>query len=329
MAIFSAMRRIKPLFYLGLLSFLSLDCVETVISVRLLPDGHYTLRFQSKGDSTDVFDDDFPHPLSDDWTRSVQQQENDGNKVWTLNTHGLFSGSIAFPQGSNSAIDLNHSINVTKTDGWIATHYKLEYRFRGREAFKKYPQFAKQIRGVSSDSTQWISEVLTFIVSAGMDDLQLSVQQAIDPDLAERIKNHIQGYFIHIKEKELFDELSRDFLRNAFGPFLNQLPQDYVESVKGAMAPYEQEWRIPSGLADDNIRLYAFLPGVITTHNADAISGDTLKWKFGLEQFLNDDYNIRAASIVYSPRQIQAVILGLTALFLLFLWIIFKTRNKQ
>lgn len=323
------MQPVKHLFYLGFLSLFGLQCVETIVTIRVLPDGNYTMRFHSRGDSTDVFDDDFPHPVDDNWSRAFHKNEGEDNETWTLTTHGLFSGKMSFPEKPDSVVHFIHNLDVTKTDGWIATHYKVDYRFRGREAFKKYPEFAQQILGVSSDSTLWISEVLTYIVSKGMNDLQAAGEHTIDPDLAERIKNHMKGYFSHIKEKELFDELNQDFLRKALSPFLKKVPSGYIEKLANTMSPYEEELRITSGLADDKIHLALFLPGAITSHNADNISDDTLKWEFGLEDFINDDYKIRAASIVYSPRQIQAVILGVTGLFLLVLWILFKSRNKK
>jgi hypothetical protein len=301
--------------------------VVTTITIRVLPDGHYTMRFHSRGDSADVFNEDFPHPATGEWSQS--SVEDDEDDTWIQITHGLFSGKIEFPINSTSSIPLRHVLTVDKTDGWIATHYKLEYQFQGREAFRKYPEFARQITGVSSDSTQWISEALTYIVSQGMEDIQTAQKFSIDPDLAERIQNHMRGYFSRIKEKDLFEELNQDFLRKAFSPFIRDVPHNYIQHLSEAMTPYEEELRITSGLTDDEIRLHVFLPGAVTSHNADSILGDTLQWTFGLEDFLNDDYKIRAASIVYSPRQIQAVILGITVLVLLILWITFKSRNRH
>ena len=286
------------------------------------------MRFHSRCDSADVFNEDFPHPATGEWTQSSVKIDEDDN-AWTQTTHGLFSGEIGFPENSASSIPLRHFLSVDKTDGWIATHYKLDYRFQGREAFRKYPEFARQITGVSSDSTQWISEALTYIVSQGMEDIQTAQKNAIDPDLVERIQNHMRGYFSRIKEKDLFEELNQDFLQKAFSPFIGDVPKTYIQHLAEAMAPYEEELRITSGLTDDEIRLHVFLPGAITSHNADSILGDTLQWTFGLEEILNDDYKIRAASIVYSPRQIQAVILGITALILLVLWIAFKSRKRH
>ncbi len=303
--------------------------METTITIRVLPDAHYTMRFHSRGDSSDIFNDDFPHPVGENWSQSSMKEENGENDTWIQITHGLLSGIQEFPSVIKSFIPLNHTIQVEKTDGWIATQYKVDYIFSGRKAFQKYPEFAKQITGVFSDSTQWISEVLTYIVSRGMETLQLHEDTAIDPDLVERLQNHMRGYFTHIKEKDLFEELDQDFLRKAFSPFIGDISQNYLQSLSKAMAPFEKGLRVTSGLSDDGIKLHVFLPGLLTTHNADSVLGDTLQWSFGLDAFLNDDYRIQAKSIVYSQRQIQAVILGITVLVLLIIWIIFKSKNRD
>ena len=52
----------KRLFsFIFLLVIFAPSCVEHFISVNVQPDGSYILEFISRGDSTDLFDDDFPH----------------------------------------------------------------------------------------------------------------------------------------------------------------------------------------------------------------------------------------------------------------------------
>ena len=47
-------------------------CVEHFILINVQPGGGYTLEFISRGDSTDVFNDDFSHPTAGKrWTQHV------------------------------------------------------------------------------------------------------------------------------------------------------------------------------------------------------------------------------------------------------------------
>ena len=39
-----------------------LNCVETLITVNVFPDGAYHMKFHSEGDKKDIFDQDFPLP---------------------------------------------------------------------------------------------------------------------------------------------------------------------------------------------------------------------------------------------------------------------------
>jgi hypothetical protein len=69
------------------------------------------------------------------------------------------------------------------------------------------------------------------------------------------------------------------------------------------------------------------MPGAVTSTNADTIKNDTLMWSFGLQQYINDDYVIEAASIVYSPQRIQIAILIFAVLVLAILYLAYKRRN--
>jgi hypothetical protein len=52
-----------------------------------------------------------------------------------------------------------------------------------------------------------------------------------------------------------------------------------------------------------------------------------LKWTFGLQQYVNDDYVIAAASVVYSSQRIQVAVLCTAGLFLIILYLVYKRRR--
>ena len=53
------------LFILTLFLTINLSCVENTITIHILPDGQTFLQIVSTGDSTDIIDDDFEHPVYD------------------------------------------------------------------------------------------------------------------------------------------------------------------------------------------------------------------------------------------------------------------------
>ena len=60
------------------------SCVEHLVTVRVLPDGRYTMKFVTKGDSTDVFNDDFPHPFGNPWTTQIATEIKDEETAWII-----------------------------------------------------------------------------------------------------------------------------------------------------------------------------------------------------------------------------------------------------
>jgi hypothetical protein len=52
------------------------------------------------------------------------------------------------------------------------------------------------------------------------------------------------------------------------------------------------------------------MPGDVTRHNANTISGDTLIWNFNLSDFTEKDYTITASSrVIYKNRIIICLII--------------------
>ena len=91
------------------------SCVEHLVTVRVLPDGRYTMKFVTKGDSTDVFNDDFPHPFGSTWTTHIETEIKDEETTWIMETSGLLSGPVAFAASENLPVQLAHPIDVKRT----------------------------------------------------------------------------------------------------------------------------------------------------------------------------------------------------------------------
>ena len=76
-----------------LIALISLSCVENVISIRIHPDGQSVFRFYSYGDSLDIFDNDFIHPLTT-ITQKPRRILDSDNGNWEQTTEMILEDSI-------------------------------------------------------------------------------------------------------------------------------------------------------------------------------------------------------------------------------------------
>ena len=325
----AAIMKRKRIILILLIGLVFPSCVEHLVTIRVLPDGRYTMKFVTKGDSTDVFDDDFPHPFGSNWTTHIETETKDEETTWMMETSGLLSGPVAFSAGENSPVQLAHPIDVKRTAGWIGTRYSVIQFFKGREVFRKYPKFGDSLGNSEGDSTEWVGEALYYIGTAAINDLQEDSTTMLENILAERLENYIRGYVDRKNFTELYSigDKASLFVDDVLQPFLTQLPENYPAAYQNAVNHYSKEMHITGQLRDDQFKFQIFLPGIVISTNADSIAGDTLLWTFGLKDFLNDDYILEAQSIVYSKKRIQFLIIAVTLLVLIIAIILIKFKR--
>ena len=321
------MRKPKIIF-LFFIVFFSLRCVETLITVRVFPDGKYHMKYHTQGDRKDVFNQDFPIPMQSPWAAEIieKRKEGDDEPVHIINSEALLSGTTTFFSETDGPAPPRHPITVQKNDQLFSTRYTFRQLFQGRRVHQKYPLLAKAMQDAGEDSSDKIveTEIIMYCLQAGISDLQDRLP--IKDLLKERILNHFRGVF-HKAEEEgnlfgIMDKenkqdlfaLPMELIETNFRPFLADLPKNFTQECMDAMAPYIDEANVTVNLNDDTFKFVGILPGVITRTNADSIFNDTLLWIFNYEDFLNDDYIIEAASIIYHPKRIQiAIVIGALA----------------
>jgi len=304
-------------------------CVETLITVQVFPDGRYSMSFLTKGDSTDVFNHDFPHPSGTSWITKIEKELVEEDEIWIMKTNGIAEGALLFTSRDDSLTALQHPVQIQRTEGYFTIRYTLRNVFKGRNVYLKYPTFGKSLMESDNDSTRWRDEAFYYMCYKGINNLQSDPETIIDSDLSERVINHIHNTLVRVNHKKLFEELEdkQYFMDQMLRPFQNDLPIGYSTLLSNATDIYEEELRLTSELQDDQFQYWVFMPEVFTSTNADTISEDTLKWSFGINEYINDDYVIKAASIVYSSQHIQTAIL-FAAGFLLIIIYLFYRRGR-
>lgn len=305
------------------------SCVETIIYVQVHPNGRYNINFITKGDSTDVFNHDFPHPAGPVWITNVEKTPGEDDDIWVMKTSGMANGALLFTAREDSLTALQHPLQVERKEGYFTMRYTLRNVFKGRQVYRKYPAFGRSLQESDKDSTRWLDEALYYMCTAAISDLQNDPETSINSDLSERVLNHIHNTLARVSQKDLFEELvnKQNFIDQMLKPFNNDLPQGYGTLLNKSTDEYEEELRLTSNLQDDQFQYRVLMPGAVTSTNADTIINDTLMWSFGLQQYINDDYVIEAASIVYPPQRIQIAILISAVLVLVILYLAYKRRN--
>jgi len=309
--------------------FFTMGCVEHFIYVNVQPDGSYILEFISRGDSTDIFDDDFPHPTEGkNWAQHVWTERNEDDTTWIMETRGYLVTGDKFISSQESKGTLLHPIEIEIKKRWVSTLYTARHTFKGREIYRKYPRLAESLeKSAGSDSVEWFTEAFVYIISSSLKDMERQAGSELTPFVTERMTTHIRNYAARIKSKKLIDKISgehEDFLQTLFKPFSGELQKSFYEKLDKAMHPYKEELRITTGLQDDIFNFCLTMPGMVTRSNADTLEGDTLKWEFKLGDFAGDDFIMEAVSVIYKIKAIQriSVFIIIAGLLLwLFLWI--------
>ncbi|MDP6338842.1 MAG: hypothetical protein QF842_00750 [Candidatus Marinimicrobia bacterium] len=302
------------------------------------------MKFHMEGDKKDVFNNDFTVPMTSPWTAEIIEKGKEGSDepVHIINTEAVLNGVTVFHPSSEGPAPQRHPIAIEKKNGLFATTYLLSQIFEGRQVSQKYPLMIKSMQDTGDDSTEKIveTEIIMYCLRMGMDDLKNKLP--IEELLKERILNHFRGVFHKAEEegnlfgimnddkkedKTLF-VLPRELIETNFRPFLDALPDNFTKACMEAMSPYIDEANVTLGLNDDTFKFAGILPGMITHSNADSIKNDTLWWKFNYEDFINDDYVMEAASVVYYPKRIQAAIV-IGALVILVSLILTSRKRKK
>ncbi len=325
-------------------AFISFQCVETLITVRVFPDGKYLMQFRSEGDEKDIYDRDFPIPAGGKWASDIVQKGDpeSGETVHIISSQAILNGSTTFHDANKGPAPQRHPITVKKWSNFFSTQYSFNQIFKGRGIHNKYPLLAKSMSDTGKEglNEKVETEIIMYCLQMGLENLQ--DDHGLDDLLIERILNHFRGVFYKAEEEgNLFGVLNDSTARGNesfvlpaqlikinFRPFSKDLPAGFPELCMAAMMPFVQEANITVKLHDDSFKFAGILPGVITASNSDSVSNDTLWWTFGSDAFINDDYVIEAASIVYHPKRIQIAI-AIGALGILLGLVFISKRRKS
>ena len=100
-------------------------CVENIISINIHPDGEFYFNFHSRGDSLDIFDDDFTHPITTLYNRPQKELKEGGSNNWFQTTEVFLDDSVNIFQTARTP-----SLGYKYESHTQVSFFKTEYDFR-------------------------------------------------------------------------------------------------------------------------------------------------------------------------------------------------------
>ena len=301
------------------------SCVENKIFIQLYPDGQTYFKFESLGDSSDIFDKDFLHPHNfHGWKKSLSVIKEEDQKNWILTSEGLSSDTAILFYGEK-LIPLGYSFYRNTRKSYFSIEYSFTLIFYGRHIETEYPKLYEAILSEKPDSLYWLSEALTVLMHKGLNDIagdSLTPRKVI---WNQRLVNHLQNSFSRIKSINDFENIQKNriaFFTDLLKPF--KMDHEFASNLVDAMEIHENILESTLDLKDDSFEIKAILPGHTINTNADEIKEDTLIWKFGLDSLLRDTYVMDAKSIIYTTDRFRKTLISVGVLFLLLMVIIIK-----
>mgnify|MGYP000320635033 FL=1 len=316
----------KILFFLLVLILTS--CVENRIFIHLQPNGQTYFMFNSKGDSIDIYNQDFLHPQAlSQWVTSTKVIEIDNEKNWVMSTEGILKdSSILFFK--KDKLPLGYSFTRSTNKSWYKTEYEFSLSLGGRKIKNEFPKLYDAIKNEKTDSLYWLPEALTVLMQKGLNDISshsLSQKQKVRN---QRFVNHLRNSFARVttmKDLKLIQNNRVAYLTKLLKPF--DVEPNFPSELASAMLYHEKILQSTLDLNDDTFILKVIMPGKPIFTNAVEIIADTLIWNFGIDSLLSDSFKLNGKSVIYTTDRFQKTLISIGLLTLVFIGILIKRKN--
>ena len=307
-------------------------CVENLIHISVLPDGKFSIKYNSIGDKIDLENKDFVHPKNTEsikWATTMTSLDGKDrlskNLNWekeTISTEPI-NQKLSFADSQS----LIYSIDIDKKEYFFWDTYSFKSNVNSLAINKKYPSVIEYL-DIEADSLSWIVPAKKHIITKSLEDYDKKAQ--VNSIFKERINNQINSYFSYAKERDLIDKFdinSSIILKDALKPISKNLPRNFFKDMEIFVDKYESEFLKNTALMNDYFQFNINLPGIVRSNNAQSISDGLLVWSFDFDSIARDEFKMYANSIRINKFRIQ-LLLGLIIVgFLGILWN--KKINKK
>ena len=302
-----------------LVLILVFSCVEHKFSFTVSPDGSYKVEYKGHGDKNDLTDFDFPLPTSGKWTIN-STLENTEAESYDYTAHRLFKRNEYFPttfyNGDSIYFEslLKHPIKVKHYNWFFRESFSFDVEIGGRNVSSKYPKVEQFILDTENPPMGWLKEALVYLLTETLN--QAEMEWNTRPIIAAELLNWKNNELEILSDSTLLEEI--DYYKNIGLDIIMQpaSPNLYNE-MDSIFKSLEDELTITLDLIDDSFSFQLILPGILEYTNADSSASDTLFWSFELQDYMNENFVMRAnSSINYPGRQKAGLFIGFTTILI-------------
>ena len=307
-------------------------CVENLIHISVLPDGKFSIKYNSIGDKIDLENKDFVHPKNTEsikWVTTMTSLDDKDriskNLNWekeTISTEPI-NQKLSFDDSQS----LIYNIDIDKKEYFFWDTYSFKSNINSLAINKKYPSVIEYL-DIEADSLSWIVPAKKHIITKSLEDYDKKAQ--VNSIFKERINNQINSYFSYAKERDLIDKFdinSSIILKDALKPISKNLPRNFFKDMEIFVDKYESEFLKNTALMNDYFQFNINLPGIVRSNNAQSISDGLLVWSFDFNSIASDEFKMYANSIRINKFRVQLLLGLIIAGFLGILWN--KKINKK
>ena len=289
-----------------LVLILVFSCVEHKFSFTVSPDGSYKVEYKGHGDKNDLTDFDFPLPTSGKWTIN-STLENTEAESYDYTAHRLFKRNEYFPttfyNGDSIYFEslLKHPIKVKHYNWFFRESFSFDVEIGGRNVSSKYPKVEQFILDTENPPMGWLKEALVYLLTETLN--QAEMEWNTRPIIAAELLNWKNNELEILSDSTLLEEI--DYYKNiGLDIIMQPASPDLYNEMDSIFKSLEDELTITLDLIDDSFSFQLILPGILEYTNADSSASDTLFWSFELQDYMNENFVMRAnSSINYPDRQ--------------------------
>ena len=311
--------------FLLIVCMLMTACVENLIHISVLPDGKYSIKYNSVGDKIDLENKDFVHPKNSElvkWATTMtfldEKDVISKNLNWEKET--ISTEPINKKMSFTDSQSLIYSIGVDKKGYFFWDRYSFKSTVNSLAIDKKYPSIVEYL-DIEADSLSWIVPAKKYIIKKSL--TEYAKQADLNIIFVERVNNQIDSYFSYAEERELtdkFDKNSSIILKDALKPISMTLPRNFFQDMEIFVDKYEADFLKNTELMNDYFQFNINLPGVIRSNNAQSNSDGLLVWSFDFDNIAKDQFKMYANSIRINKLRIQLLLVMVIVGFLGILW---------
>ena len=300
-------------------------CVENLIHISVLPDGKYSIKYNSIGDKIDLENKDFVHPKNTElvkWatTMTFLDEKDIFSKDLNWEKETISTEFINKKMSFSDSQSLIYSIDVDKKGYFFWDRYSFKSTVNSLSIDTKYPSIVEYL-DIEADSLSWIVPAKKYIIKKSLKEYDK--QDELNIIFIERVNNQIDSYFSYAQERELIDKFDKNssiILKDALKPISTTLPRNFFQDMEIFVDKYEADFLKNTELMNDYFQFNINLPGIIRSNNAQSNTDGLLVWSFDFDNIAKDQFKMYANSIRINKLRIQLLLVMIIVGFLGILW---------